>query len=104
MVPSDSHSGNTTRMVKSKYPLGKDVDTLVICDNAYHAQNIFRAFQLKARYSWGMEPLMSYRFNKIIVFLDLTKPRSSSEEEAWSRYLKEQVETKLSRDGEIVYI
>lgn len=102
MAPSDSHSGSTTKTIE--YPFGRDVDTLVICVNEAHARKIFRAFRMKARYTWGRMPMLGHRYKKIIVFMEVARYSSPEEQRAYEHYWREQVETKLERDGEIIYI
>lgn len=53
--------------LSKEYPFGRDVDTLVVCQNSERRDAAAEALQLKARYTTIETPLMGSRFTKIVV-------------------------------------
>lgn len=84
------------------YPFGRDVDTLILCHNTVHRDQVIRALKIKARYEVFLFSTRGLRFEKIIVF----RPRiwSSAEDIRYERYINEDLQCRLSPTGELYVI
>ena len=80
-------------------PFGRDVDTLVLCKNYRHLNEVAKAFGLKARYEVWTSTLLGHRFKKIIWIAG--RGDSETESAVIEAVIREVLPTKLYPDGEL---
>lgn len=84
------------------FPFGRDVDTLIICENDDHRRRAVKALKMVARYTTIGSAVVGHRFLNIIVLVG--KPESATEAAMIDRMAAEYWPTLLERGGEIHFL
>jgi len=87
-------------MNPKEFPLGADgIDTLIVCHDWRHRQNLAEALQIKARYVIPGDPMLGWNFKRIIIFNRriFYSDRDRAHYLEWLRF----VEIKLLPDGQL---
>jgi len=99
IVLDDPHKPRTPDYYTRNLPFGRDVDTLVLCKNYRHLNEVVKAFGLKARYDLWTSMLLGHRFKKIIWLAG--HGDSETEAAVIEAVIREILPTKLKPDGEL---